>query len=325
MLSLRHARRLQTMIFKKGMTELPEQIEQFARHKWNALRPRLNVPHLTIVEHQTSSFDGFRKYLFESTDGARFEAVRIPLLHRQGQEKYIVCVSTQVGCSVGCAFCATGRMGLKRNLKTWEIVDQAFKIHQDSDYPVRGIVFMGMGEPFLNYDATIGAAEVFRDPCGMAIDGKSITISTAGIVPMIRRYAKEKHPYRLITSLHAATEELRSQLVPINRHYSLAQIVAALKEYQAHKNRRVILAWTMIRGVNMGREQVEALRTLVGDMRIMLDLIPVNDSTGQFEKPSREEVHAFARLIGDELKCPMNVRYSGGEEVEGACGMLATQ
>ncbi len=325
MLPPRIARKLQTMIFKRGINTLPDRLEHVARAKWDSVKEQLCFPDLEIIDRQTSSFDGFRKYLFRSHDGARFEAVRIPLLHRPGQEKYVVCVSTQVGCSVGCAFCATGRMGLKRNLETWEIVDQAFKIHLESNYPVRGIVFMGMGEPFLNYDNTVRAAQVFSDPCGMSIDGKSITVSTAGIVPMIRRFARERHPYRLITSLHAATDELRRELVPINQFYPLAAIISALKEYEAAKNRRVILAWTMIRGVNMSREQMRALRALVGDMRIILDLIPVNDNTGQFAKPSAEEIQDFVKIVAEELQCPMNVRYSGGEEVEGACGMLATK
>ena len=130
--------------------------------------------------------------------------MRIPLLHRPEDRKYVVCVSSQVGCALGCAFCATGRMGFRRNLATWEIVDQVVKIQADSPHPVRGVVFMGMGEPLLNYDAVIQAARILSEPCGMAIAGKAITISTVGIVPGIRRFTAERHPYRLVVSLTTA-------------------------------------------------------------------------------------------------------------------------
>ncbi len=128
--------------------------------------------------------------------------MRIPLLHRPGDFKYVVCVSSQVGCALGCQFCATGRMGFRRNLAAWEIVDQVIKIQADSPHPVRGVVFMGMGEPMLNYDAVIRAARIFSESCGLAIGGKAITVSTVGIVPGIRRFTAEGHIFRLVVSLN---------------------------------------------------------------------------------------------------------------------------
>ena len=129
--------------------------------------------------------------------------------YRPGDEKYIVCVSSQVGCAMGCAFCATGRMGFRRNLATWEIVDQVMQVRDDSPHPARGVVFMGMGEPFLNYARVMRAAEVMAAPCGLAIEGRAITISTVGIVPAIRRFTAERRPYRLIISLTAADSDKR--------------------------------------------------------------------------------------------------------------------
>src|SRR6185369_8339399 len=152
------------------------------------IRERVRIPKLTLVDKVVSPQDGFAKYLFRGDGPGDFEAVRIPLLHRPGDEKYVVCVSSQVGCGLGCVFCATGRMGFQRNLATWEIVDQVTQVQADSPHPVRGVVFMGMGEPMLNYDRVLRAAHIFSEPCGMAITAKAITISTAGVVPGIRRF-----------------------------------------------------------------------------------------------------------------------------------------
>ena len=323
-MSPRHARQIQTLVFKHGCKAMPEAaLSEISKLKWKSFVEAIQIPHLRQVEKIVSPYDGFAKYLFEGIDAQRFEAVRIPLLHRPGDEKFIVCVSTQVGCGVGCAFCATGKMGFKRNLETWEIVDQVVKISADSEHPIRGVVYMGMGEPLLNYANVINASKILSDPCGMSIDSKSITISTAGIVPNIRKYTAERHKYRLVTSLHAATNELRTKLVPLNANYPLEQIMSALRDYQASTRRRVLLAWTMISGVNMNVEQMRALKKITEGLRFTLDLIPVNDVTGQFLAPSKAEVDRFVTIIKEEVNCPIALRYSGGKDVHGACGMLA--
>ena len=168
------------------------------------MRQCTTIPNLTLIEKQISPRDGFAKYLFSGDGPEPFEAVRIPLLHKPDDLKYVVCVSSQVGCAMGCEFCATGRMGFRRDLAAWEIVDQVIKIRDDSPHPVRGVVFMGMGEPMLNYDRVIQAARILTESCGMAIGGKAITISTAGVVPGIRRFTAEGHIYRLVVSLNSA-------------------------------------------------------------------------------------------------------------------------
>lgn len=322
----RMARQIQTLIFKHGQQSLPESApKDFGHAKWRSVRQAVHVPQLKIIEKTVSPFDGFARYLFAGPDDQGFEAVRIPLLHKPGDEKYIVCASTQVGCGVGCSFCATGKMGFKRNLETWEIVDQIVQIQRDSPHPVRGVVFMGMGEPLLNYAKVINAAKILSAPCATAIDSKAITISTAGVVPAMRRFTKERHKYRLITSLHAATDDLRSHLVPINQNYPLHQIMDALREYQGVTRRRVLLAWTMISGVNMSRDQMRALKQITEGLRFTLDLLPVNDVTGKFQPPGKSEVNAFIDIIRSEVNCPIAVRYSGGKDVHAACGMLAGQ
>ncbi len=317
-------RQLQSLGLKRGAPELPAAaMDGVARKDWSRILAEVQIPHLTVLEKVVSPFDGFAKYLFKGAGVEAFEAVRIPLLHRPGDEKYIVCVSSQVGCAARCAFCATGRMGFKRSLETWEIVDQVLKIQADSPHPVRGVVFMGMGEPFLNYANVMRAAHILSDPSAVAIDSKAITISTVGVVPMIRRFTRDRQPQRLIVSLTSALGALRDELLPMNLNYPVETIMDALREYQDATKKRVSFAWTMMSGVNMDRVQVLELARVTKGMRILLDLIPVNDATGRFKPPGAAEVDEFVGYLRTDLQCPIVVRYSGGKDVAGACGMLA--
>ncbi len=287
------------------------------------LRGQAMIPRLALVHHVTSPADGFAKYLFRGEGGDRFEAVRIPILHRADDLKYIVCVSSQAGCRLGCAFCATGRMGFTRNLATWEIVDQVMQIRADSPHPVRGVVFMGMGEPLLNYDAVITAARILSEPCGMAIAAKSITIGTAGILPGIRRFTREGHPYRLVVSLTSAYAEIRTALMPVERTNPTDELMRALREYHTATGQRVTLAWVMIAGVNTREEDARQLAGLIQGLPVKLDLIDVNDPTGRFQPPAPEELNAFRDALRQHCGIPVVRRYSGGADIAAACGMLA--
>lgn len=320
---VRLIRRLQVAAVRNGATEIPSELPTFSWRLLAKIRERASIPRLTLVDKIVSSFDGFTKYLFRGEGDGQFEAVRIPLLHRPGDEKYVVCVSSQVGCAMGCAFCATGKMGFKRNLATWEIVDQVTQIQCDSPHRVGGVVFMGMGEPMLNYDRVIRAARIFSEPCGMAINAKSITISTVGIVPGIKRFTEDKHQFRLIVSLTSANTEQRLQILPVEKVYPLPELIAAIREYHAATRRRVTLAWTVMSGVNTSREDARALAELTRGLPILLDLIDVNDPTGEFRRPSSEEANAFRDALREELAMPVQRRYSGGQDIHGACGMLA--
>lgn len=316
------ARRLQAAVVR-GNGEVPTHLDQVSKYKLAKVREATTIPVLKIVDKRTSPTDKFTKYVFHGEDDQPFEAVRIPLLHRQGKEKYIICVSSQVGCAMGCTFCATGRMGFKRNLQTWEMVDQVMRIKAESNYPIGGVVFMGMGEPFLNYDRVIAAAAIMCEPVGLSIAAKAITISTVGIVPMIRRFTAENHPYRLIVSLTAATSQKRRQLFPVEESFPLDELMDAVREYQESRGDRATLAWTMLRGVNTGVEDARQIAALVKGLPIRLDLIDVNDSTGQFEPPTAEELSAFRDALDEHMGQPVVRRYSGGADVHAACGMLA--
>jgi len=281
------------------------------------------LPRLELLGKEVSAQDGFAKYLFRGDGPDPFEAVRIPLLHRPADPKYIVCVSSQVGCALGCAFCATGRMGFRRNLAAWEIVDQVIAIQADSPHPVRGVVFMGMGEPMLNYEAVITAAQILSEPCGMAIAAKAITISTVGIVPGIRRFTAERRSYRLIVSLNFADPVQRGEHMPVEKSYPTAEVMQAIHEYHEVTGRRVTLAWTMISRLNTREEDAERLGELVRGLPIKLDLIDVNDPTGRFLPPTSEELNTFRDALRKHIGQPVARRYSGGRDIYAACGMLA--
>jgi len=264
--------------------------------------------------------DGFRRYLFELPDGSRVESVRIPLF----ETHHTLCLSSQVGCALACTFCATGRLGLTRNLEAWEMVAQWMEVRADSQRPITGAVFMGQGEPFHNYDAVLRAAYVLCDPSGGRVDARRISISTAGVVPMIRRYTAEGHKFRLCVSLNAAIPEKRQALMPVERGHPLEELVDAVREHAAARG-RVTLEYVMMAGVNVGEEDAAALGRRLRDIPVRLNPIAVNDATGQYRPPSEAEWNAFRDALARHLPGqPIVRRYSGGQDRNAACGMLAS-
>jgi 23S rRNA (adenine2503-C2)-methyltransferase len=280
---------------------------------------------LEVVSRRRSPVDGFVKYLFRLHDGKVVEAVLIPLPAGPDTtpDKYTLCISSQAGCALACAFCATGRLGFQRNLEAWEIVEQVSRIRDEVERPIRGIVFMGQGEPFLNYDAVIRAARILCHPAAHAIGAKAITISTAGIVPAIRRFTAEGHKYRLAISLTSAIEAKRLRLMPIEKKYPLEDLLAAAREHEASRGGRMMLEYVTIAGENVGEEDARALIERLAGMRVRLNLIDVNDATGRFHPPSEAELSQFRTWL-EPLRQPIVRRYSGGKDVYGACGMLAS-
>jgi 23S rRNA (adenine2503-C2)-methyltransferase len=293
-----------------------------------------SLPRLEIIGRFTSPRDGFVRYLFAGPDGAKLEAVRIPLpclvegapvperLARRPH--YVLCVSSQVGCALGCTFCATGKMGFIRNLATWEIVEQLRIVRAEADRPVRGVVFMGMGEPLLNYDRVMAAAEIFSNPSGYAVSADHITVSTAGVVPGIRRFTAEAQPYRLSVSLTAATSEKRRQVMPIEKTWSLPELIAAVREHQAARGSRAMLAWVAIEGFNVGESDAREMAALCEGLPIRLDLIEVADPEGIFRAPDEAALSDFRERL-QILGQPVVRRYSGGRDIDAGCGMLAAR
>jgi 23S rRNA (adenine2503-C2)-methyltransferase len=286
---------------------------------------------LHVVRRELAA-DGFLKYLFELEGGAQVEAVRIPIpceapgadvsAYAGKEKKYVVCVSSQAGCALACAFCATGRLGFKRNLAAHEIVGQVLAVRREADRPVRGVVFMGMGEPFLNYEEVIAAARILSHPCGGAIDARAITISTAGIVPAIRRYTAEGHKFRLAVSLTQADAAMRLPLMPIERTHPTHELVAALHDHARARRTRVLVEYVLLGGVNDAPRDAEAVARLLDARLVKLDLIDVNGDTGGFRRSTREARSAFLDVLS-RARIPFAIRYSGGQEVAAGCGQLA--
>ncbi|MEI6786907.1 MAG: radical SAM protein [bacterium] len=319
--SLHLARQLQAAAVKRD--EIPESLPAVSGKLLERVGRVVRLPRLVTLNKVVSPCDGFAKYLFRGDGPESFEAVRIPILNRADDPKYIVCVSSQAGCAMGCLFCATGRQGFARDLSAWEIVDQVIRIQADSEHPVRGVVFMGMGEPLLNYESVIRAARILAEPCGMAIAGKAISISTAGIVPGIRRFTADRLPFRLVVSLTSADSARRREVMPVESTYPLEDLMAAIRDYHLVSGRRVTLAWPLISGFNTRAEDGVQLARLTGGLPITLDLIDVNDATGQFRPPDRSELDNFRDALRLHLRMPVARRYSGGQDIHAACGMLA--
>jgi 23S rRNA (adenine2503-C2)-methyltransferase len=276
---------------------------------------------LRVVDRQRSQVDPFVKYLFRAQDGQVFEAVRIPL----ERPRWSVCVSSQVGCALGCVFCETGRLGFTRNLEAWEMVEQVLTVRREGpERPVTGVVFQGQGEPLQNYDNVIRAAEVLRHPCGARIRGDRITISTVGLLPMIERYTDEGHPYRLILSLTSAFQERRARLVPMGQRYPVADLVDAMRRHAARRGGPVHVAWVLMAGVNTDPAGARELARLLSGSPVRVSVIDVNDPEGRFRRADDSERGRFLSALAAE-GLPFVRRYSGGPDIHAACGMLAAR
>ena len=320
-LSLQHARRLLARHHAAPGREFPE--PRVRRTAVERIDASTRSQDLEVVDRATDPSDGFVKYLLRSPDGALTEAVRIPL---EKPGCFTVCLSSQVGCAMGCTFCATGRLGLTRNLEPWEMVSAWRLVRDEAPGRITGVVFQGQGEPLHNYDAVIQAARVLSEPSCGAIGARAITISTVGLVPAIRRYAREGHRYRLIVSLTSALPDVRRALLPVAGLFDPEDLADALREYEAGAGSkgRTTVAWVLMSGVNTSAEEATALGELLGDLRLRVNLIDVNDAReGGFRAAGDEERAGFIDAL-QALKVPIVRRYSGGKARHAACGMLAS-
>jgi 23S rRNA (adenine2503-C2)-methyltransferase len=336
----RAAHKVFARVHRAWATNLDD-LNQLSAEARARLRRDTSFPDLEIVERRRAA-DGFVKYLFRLNDGGLIEAVRIPLpdpdeakaLRERRHEgkvtglvalptaKYTLCISSQVGCALGCVFCATGKLGFSRNLATWEMLAQVHAMVREADHPARGVLFLGMGEPLLNYDNVIRTARILSDPAGLAISADAITISTAGVVPAIRRFAAEKHRFRLIVSLASPNHERRLQLMPIEKTWPLDELVPAIRDYAATNKGRVTLAYVAVAGTNMDKQAAQELARLFAGVKVKLNLIDVNDSDGRFIPPSDADIADFRAELS-QFSIPLVRRYAGGRDIGAACGTLA--
>jgi 23S rRNA (adenine2503-C2)-methyltransferase len=307
---------------------------QIVRHLWGtpaadfaamsdlpkALRERLaevfTMPRLAIVARETSS-DGTQKFLFRLADGEAIETVAIP-----DGNRITLCVSSQAGCALQCAFCATGAMGFSRNLAVHEIAGQVREMRLlDPPIPVTNVVFMGMGEPLMNWKAVDPALTIMNSPEGLGIGARHITVSTVGVLPGIVALGKRPEQFRLAISIHAPSDSLRRELMPINTKFPLAQVIEAAKVF----DRRVTFEYVMLGGVNDGEEHALNLAALAHECRAFVNLIPLHPGGARgFSPSSRERIAAFAReLRGQNVE--VAVRKSRGVDIAAACGQLRVE
>jgi 23S rRNA (adenine2503-C2)-methyltransferase len=260
------------------------------------------------------------KVLYRTADGQTLEMVLMFYADRA-----TVCVSCQVGCAVGCSFCATGLMGLQRNLSAGEMVAQVVDAARRSEArgrPLTNIVMMGMGEPFHNYDNVMKMVAILHDPDGMNFGARRITVSTSGVVPYIDKLANEPYQVNLAISIHAATDELRSQLVPLNRRWPLDELIASVRRYIATTHRRVSFEYALIDGINDSDDDARQLARRLRGLRAHVNVIPLNPTPAfPYERPSVERIERFAQVL-EEAGIPATVRYSRGVEIAAACGQL---
>ena len=313
------ASQIHTWIYSKYAGSF-DQMSNLGADLREKLKTVSQVPVLAIAHLQVSR-DETRKYLFQLPDGKIVESV---LMSFQDRPSLTACVSSQVGCAVGCTFCATGYLGFKRNLSSQEIVDQVMSIQRESGKRIANIVYMGQGEPLLNVEEVIKSIHTVIDSVG--IGGRHITVSTSGIIPGIERLAQEQLPITLALSLHAPDTVTREQIVPITKKYPLPELMESMLNYSKATGRRVTIEYVLLAGVTDSPDQARALADMVAPLHCNINLIPFNptaNNSGEilYERPSREAQQRFKQVAQRSGKT-VTIRLERGTDIDAACGQL---
>lgn len=305
------------------MTNLSKALREELSNRFIISRPKMVV--------KKTSIDGSKKYLFQLEDGSEVESVLICQPTR-----YTLCVSSQVGCAVGCKFCRTALMGLKRNLKPSEIIGQVVAVWEDAVKdglgnkenpelsPFQNIVFMGMGEPLHNKKGVITAVQILNDEYGLNFSGRKITVSTSGIVPGIKEFGESSARANLAISLNATTDEVRTEVMPINKRWNLDALLGELRRFPLKPGRRITFEYVMLSGVNDTEADLRRLPKLLAGIPAKINLIPYNENAGLgFKQPKADYVFYWQKEL---LEAGMNstIRWSKGDDISAACGQLAT-
>ena len=318
------------------------------KHFWNTPEEFTNLPKvlrdqlgqllrfevLNPVSYLDSADTQTRKTLFQLSDNRVIEAVlmkygdpaSLPSATGEAKKRRTLCISSQAGCAMGCVFCATGQMGFKRNLTSGEIVAQvmyyARMLHEQAEN-VTNIVLMGMGEPFHNYDNTMAAIDRLNDPDGYNFGARRFTISTVGLVPMIRRFADEKRQVNLAISLHAADDEERSKILPVNKKYNIAKLLEACRYYVDQTGRRITFEWALIDGVNDTEEVARRLASRLKGLLCHVNAIPLNPTTGYKGRATTRQSAAKFKETLEQAGIPCTIRMRRGIDIQAGCGQLA--
>src|SRR6185295_121114 len=315
-----HAGQIFRWIYRRGVTNA-EDMTDLPRELRAALAARFQLTTPTLVQRERS-IDGTEKFVLRLADGRTIESVFIP-----DTPAMTFCISTQVGCAMACSFCLTGKMGLVRNLTAGEIVGQVRVLvdalaMRDTAF---NIVLMGMGEPLHNYDETMKALRILADGQGFNLPPRRVTLSTVGLLPALERLANEEVMPNLAISLHAPTDAQRGALVPINRKYGVAEIIAACKRFPLKKRSRITFEYVLLAGVNDSPQDARQLARLLAGMKAKVNVIPLNAAAGiPFERPSDEAIDRFAKIVA-EHGVTVSVRKSRGRDIRAACGQLIVE
>lgn len=279
------------------------------------LNANFKIDYIKMKRKQES--DLTNKYLFELIDGNFIEAVLMK--HDYGLS---ICVSSEVGCNMGCAFCESGRLKKVRNLETYEIVEQILLIEEDLNERIDSVVIMGIGEPFDNYDNIISFIKIINDPFGLAIGARHITVSTCGLIPKIKEFSSLDLQVNLAISLHAPNNDLRSKIMPVNKAYPLEDLIKVLKEYINKTNRRVTIEYVMLKEVNDSVENALELAHLLKGMNVYVNLIPYNETSHiEFKKSDKSQILKFYDTL-KKNKINVTIRKEFGKQIDAACGQL---
>jgi len=314
-----HADRLNAELFRYGITD-PANIPELPQKLYDYIGRHITPLNTTCIADQ-EAIDGTRKMLLAMPDGKEVETVLIP-----GPNRLTQCVSTQVGCAVGCKFCLTATAGLTRNLTTAEMVAEVMTAKAMSDQEIRNLVLMGMGEPLHNYEEVAKFVRIATDPMGMAFSPRRVTLSTSGLVPGIYRMIEDELPCNLAVSLNATTDEVRDRIIPINSKYPITELMAAVRDYITAKDRkRVLIEYVMLKDINDSMDDAHRLVELLDGLGCTVNLLPFNPFPGNpFERPDDATVTAF-RSVLVKADIVAVVRESRGDEISAACGQLKTE
>jgi len=307
-------------VYRKGVTDF-SQMTNIGRDLRARLEQGFCFPRATVHDRQISQ-DGTRKYLFEVDGGDLVEAVMIKQASRM-----TLCVSSQVGCAMACGFCRTGTMGLKRSLSTSEILQQVNGVIEDAKSfgdSFSNIVFMGMGEPLHNFDNVARAVRNLTNSIGYAMSPRKVTVSTSGLVPEIRRLVEEKVNVSLAVSLNASSDEVRTQVMPVNKRWPIKELLAAVRDFAQGTRKTVTIEYVMLGGLNDTRDDMKRLVRLLHGLPVKVNLIPYNDNAGLgFNSPTRDWVFEWQRHL-NQHGLQAFIRWSKGADIAAACGQLAT-
>ena len=303
-----------------AMTNLPAGLR-------GKLAAEFPAPRLEKIR-ETGSHDTTRKFLFRLADGQLVESVLIPAspaLYGEASDRRTICISSQVGCAYGCKFCASGLDGWKRHLAAGEIVDQFLRVEAEGGERINNIVFMGMGEPLANYDNLLRAISVLNAPWGVGIGARHMTVSTSGLAPQIRQLAEQPLQVRLAISLHGASDEVRGRIMPVNKKYPVAELLAACADYTRLKKQKLTFEYILIRGVNDAESEARLLASHALQLRAKVNLIPYNTVEGlPWERPDVRTQERFLQILRS-AGADATLRREKGHDIAAACGQLRLQ